>query len=151
MTQWIFERIWEPNPKDIAGGIIQQRYVEASGLISLAAAAVLATSSICRQNTLRVVTHVGWNLTSGAAQSFLRLVNDIVLVPNTTSLLQYGYEPPFLLGVALNNFGGINLGPGIVLRPGETIRSSFTFSGGAAANAISVFWYGYEIPIGNIQ
>jgi hypothetical protein len=145
----ILERLWKPNPKDIAAGqILQTRYYQ---LVSVAGALASLTfnSPVVPPNVMRVIQQIGGVVQSGAAQTVLGL--DFNGLSNGVQFAVISAEPFFLKAAAASWRFGLSLGEGIAFRPGDTFQLSTFFNAGAASNSMGILVYGYDIPVGNTQ
>ena len=146
----ILEKLWRPNPKDLAAGQIVQTRFTASAAFSTATATVLGTGVVtCPTNTVRIITMVNVTMTPGAAQIASFWV--MQLVSNGTVVFGISQEPYYVKAAVAQWSSNVQLVDGVMLRPTDTLNVNAVFSAGAAANGLSVQLYGYDLPIGNVQ
>jgi hypothetical protein len=147
----ILEKLWRPNPKDLAGGqVVQTRFTANPAAQVVAAASIVFTSAVtCPINTVRILTMYNFGLTGGAAQS--PTYTGLQLVSSGAAVFGITQMPPLLIAAAGFWGGNVQLAEGFMLRPGDTLNASAFFSAGAAANTFSIQLYGYDLPIGNVQ
>jgi hypothetical protein len=145
------EKLWRPNPKDLAGGqVLQTRFTVNPTAQSVATAAVVFTGAVvCPTNTVRVITLLNWSMTPGAAQ--IANYIGLQLISSGSAIFGITQEPPYVKGAAIFWGGNLNLGDGFMMRPTDSLNVTGQFSAGAAANTFGFQLYGYDLPIGNVQ
>lgn len=146
----LIELFWRPQPKDVPSGLIAQgRYFQLSFNTANAASVQVAIAA-CPPNTLRVITHINFRVTPGAATSIVRYSLTFLLGGNAASTyFEVAKNPPvgFVAATRLDDF--VAMGDGIWMRPGDTMLLTGEFTSAVNPNQVLGYVYGFEFPVGN--